>query len=150
MVYTVIDYKLDAGVATITLNRPEVLNSMNGQMRAEILDALHGANIEIVSPTVMMTRARPADDVLIPGVHAAETAELSEEAAPEARIFDKAEKAESIESLRERRDEVEARLAALAGATSAEDLAQLEKLKHDSESLKSAIEESEKHISKER
>ncbi|MBZ0129870.1 MAG: enoyl-CoA hydratase/isomerase family protein [Rhodobacteraceae bacterium] len=46
MVYTVIDYKLDAGVATITLNRPDVLNSMNGQMRAEILDAVRTAGAE--------------------------------------------------------------------------------------------------------
>lgn len=46
MVYTVIDYKLDAGIATITLNRPEFLNSMNGQMRAEILDAVKTAGAE--------------------------------------------------------------------------------------------------------
>ncbi|MCB1368641.1 MAG: enoyl-CoA hydratase/isomerase family protein [Rhodobacteraceae bacterium] len=46
MVYTVVDYKLDAGVATITLNRPDVLNSMNGQMRAEILDAVRTAGAE--------------------------------------------------------------------------------------------------------
>lgn len=46
MVYTVIDYKLDAGIATITLNRPDVLNSMNGQMRAEILDAVRTAGAE--------------------------------------------------------------------------------------------------------
>ena len=46
MVYKVIDYKVDAGVATLTLNRPDVLNGMNDQMRAEITDAVRGAAAE--------------------------------------------------------------------------------------------------------
>ncbi|MEX5729406.1 2-(1,2-epoxy-1,2-dihydrophenyl)acetyl-CoA isomerase [Rhodovulum iodosum] len=44
MVYKVIEYRVEADVAVITLNRPEVMNALNTQMRAEILDAIgHGA-----------------------------------------------------------------------------------------------------------
>lgn len=43
MVYKVIDYKVQHDIAVITLNRPEVMNALNTQMRAEILDAIrHG------------------------------------------------------------------------------------------------------------
>ncbi len=43
MVYKAIDYKVADDIATITLNRPDVLNGLNDQMRAEILDAVREA-----------------------------------------------------------------------------------------------------------
>jgi len=43
MVYTAIDYKVEDNVATVTLNRPDLLNGMNAQMRAEIKDAFREA-----------------------------------------------------------------------------------------------------------
>jgi 2-(1,2-epoxy-1,2-dihydrophenyl)acetyl-CoA isomerase len=43
MVYKAIDFKVADKVATLTLNRPDVLNGMNAQMRAEILDAVRDA-----------------------------------------------------------------------------------------------------------
>ncbi len=46
MVYKVIDYKVEDGIATLTLNRPDVLNGMNQQMRAEITDAVRQAGSE--------------------------------------------------------------------------------------------------------
>ena len=97
-----------------------------------------------------MTRARPADDRLMPATAAVPAPDAAQEAAPEARIFDKAEKAESIESLRQRREEIAAQLVELEGATSDHDLQQVERLKKASESLKSIITESEKRISKDR
>jgi len=43
MVYKVIDYAVADDIAIITLNRPEVMNALNTQMRAEILDAVREA-----------------------------------------------------------------------------------------------------------
>lgn len=40
MVYDTIRYRLDADIAEITLNRPDVMNALTTQMRAELLDAL--------------------------------------------------------------------------------------------------------------
>ncbi|WP_316013195.1 enoyl-CoA hydratase-related protein [Roseobacter sp. HKCCA0434] len=46
MDYQHILYDLEDGVATITLNRPEVMNGLNGQMRAEITQAVKLAGSE--------------------------------------------------------------------------------------------------------
>lgn len=46
MVYRVIDYAVADGIATVTLNRPEVMNALNTQMRAEIRDAVRHAGQE--------------------------------------------------------------------------------------------------------
>ncbi|MZR13057.1 2-(1,2-epoxy-1,2-dihydrophenyl)acetyl-CoA isomerase [Maritimibacter sp. DP07] len=43
MRYDTILYDLDAGIATITLNRPEKMNALTPQMRAELTDALKRA-----------------------------------------------------------------------------------------------------------
>jgi 2-(1,2-epoxy-1,2-dihydrophenyl)acetyl-CoA isomerase len=40
MPYTTIRYAISDGVAQITLSRPEVMNALNAQMRAEITDAM--------------------------------------------------------------------------------------------------------------
>lgn len=41
MTYKFINFTTDEGVATITLNRPEVLNSLHREMAAELQNALH-------------------------------------------------------------------------------------------------------------
>ena len=40
MDYQTIDYQLEDGIAVVTLNRPEVMNALTQQMRAEITDAV--------------------------------------------------------------------------------------------------------------
>ncbi len=46
MTYTTIEYANDAGIARLTLNRPDVLNGMNAEMRAEVRDAVTRAGDE--------------------------------------------------------------------------------------------------------
>ncbi len=46
MVYSAIDYRVEDQIAWLTLNRPDVLNGMNDQMRAEITDAVRIAGKE--------------------------------------------------------------------------------------------------------
>ncbi len=41
--YQTISYRLEAGVAVITLNRPEVMNALSSQLRAEMLSAVQQA-----------------------------------------------------------------------------------------------------------
>ena len=43
MPFTAIDYRLEAGAATLTLNQPESLNAFTASMRRELLDALDQA-----------------------------------------------------------------------------------------------------------
>lgn len=44
MDYQAITYDVSDDVAVLTLNRPDLMNAMNGQMRAEILHAVRGAD----------------------------------------------------------------------------------------------------------
>ena len=43
--YQTISYQVEAGVAVITLNRPEVMNALSSQMRAEMLAAVLRAGL---------------------------------------------------------------------------------------------------------
>jgi small conductance mechanosensitive channel len=81
---------------------PEVkhLLSTRSALRAAVLDALHSARIEIVSPTFMNTRALQQDSVILPPSPATHGKDPEREArAPEDVVFDKAEEAEKIEDL---------------------------------------------------
>ena len=107
------------------LRDPKKLLTVRSALRARILDAFHGAGIEIVSPSFMNQRQIAAEQRFIPA-HQDEpsTAEL-----PEAVIFDKAEHAEQREKLRTTFDELgkevdalEQRLAAASGETERERL----------------------------
>ncbi len=52
---TVVLYALDEGVATITLNRPEVMNAINADMRRQLIVALQRAKTE--ARVIVMTGA---------------------------------------------------------------------------------------------
>ncbi len=57
MSYTAIVYELADGVATITLNRPDVLNAMNNPMRTELLELFAGLPSDEAVRAVVVTGA---------------------------------------------------------------------------------------------
>lgn len=46
MTYQLIEFSVDAGVATISLNRPDRRNAMSDDMRSEFVDALQAVTSE--------------------------------------------------------------------------------------------------------
>jgi len=79
------------------LEEVKYLISAESELRERVLDALHGAGIEIVSPTFMNQRQLSADQVFIPKpTRAAHQGPApAEESRPEERMFDKADLAET-------------------------------------------------------
>jgi small conductance mechanosensitive channel len=96
-------FVLDLGDFSITyqaagfLEDVKYLISAESKLRECMLDALHRAGIEIVSPTFMNQRQLAAERRFIPEVrHAAKSKPpAAEETRPEERMFDKAEQAET-------------------------------------------------------
>jgi len=82
--------------------------SARSNLFASVMDELHGAGIEIVSPTFMNQR-QVAGTVFIPNVETTSDSEAKSES-PEILIFDKAEKAESLEKRKAMLSEIELKI----------------------------------------
>ena len=81
------------------------------ELRARTMDVLHGADIEIVSPNFMNTRAYDQDRRFVPAMEdPVDSADVA--ASADALVFDKAEEAESVSRLREMLGETQERLKA--------------------------------------
>jgi len=106
------DFSVTYRVAGLLAEVKQIL-STRSRLRANILDKLHRAGIEIVSPTFMNTRNVPPEKQFIPVEHPAPPAETTPAAVPEEVVFDKAEEAASLESLREKYEALGKDLAAL-------------------------------------
>jgi len=93
---------------------PEVkhLLTTRSKLRKEVLDKLHGAGIEIVSPTFMNQRQYQSGEKFI-GIPGKPEVKQSEQEAPEAMIFDKADRAEKIHSLEDEKQAVTQELKSL-------------------------------------
>lgn len=87
------------------------LISARSRLRAAMLDALHGANIEIVSPNFMNTRALDDQQRFIPIPSRKTVTQV--QAQPEQIAFDKAEEAASVEKIRNAIEQTAAELKAL-------------------------------------
>ena len=111
------------------------LISARSRLRKKILDALHAAEIEIVSPNFMNTRALDVAEKLIPQV-AKETIDSTAETQAEAVAFDKAEEAESAVKLQERHDRLNVELAELEERVKAAPAGEKEALTRRLEQLK--------------
>lgn len=93
------------------------LLTARSNLRRAILDTLHGAGIEIVSPTFMNQRRLEEGAPVLPAETAAPSPEQPPAAEkPEDRIFDKAEEAGERESLRVELEEQQAAKTALEAA----------------------------------
>jgi 2-(1,2-epoxy-1,2-dihydrophenyl)acetyl-CoA isomerase len=57
MAFEHILYEVDQGVAAITLNRPDVLNSFNGAMALEVRQAFSAASADVTARAVLLTGA---------------------------------------------------------------------------------------------
>ena len=57
MSYQTIEFRLEAGVARLTLNRPERLNAFNVQMHTEVADALTQVEANTTTRVLLLTGA---------------------------------------------------------------------------------------------
>jgi len=87
------------------------LISARSRLREAMLDALHAAGIEIVSPNFMNTRAMSDDKLFIPKLSRKARSEKSTQA--EDVVFDKADEAASVEEIRKSIELVDAELLVL-------------------------------------
>jgi len=125
------------------------------ELRARTLDTLHAANIEIVSPSFMNTRAFDPGEQFIPELgEAPET--VTSETSTDKLIFDVAEEAESVSRLRELLGETQERIKACKlliddkANQAASDAAALEIETHEkkAERLQALIDRREANLSK--
>ncbi len=101
------DFSIVYTIAGLEENVKTILSSQS-RLNAMMLDALHDADIEIVSPNFMNQRA-VGDTVFIPAKPKRHE-EVEQTDAPEDKIFDKAEEAQVIEEYKNSLAEVEAQI----------------------------------------
>ncbi len=103
------DFSVTYRVAGFLAEVKQLLTARS-RLRSEILDALHGAGIEIVSPAFMNQRQLGAEARILP---ARPVQPARETEAPEDIIFDKAEEQASLEDLVAEQRRIEDEIAAL-------------------------------------
>ncbi|MHC4743653.1 MAG: mechanosensitive ion channel family protein [Planctomycetota bacterium] len=92
---------------------PEVKQILTARsnLREMMLDTLHGAGVEIVSPTFMNQRRIAEKERTVPDEKASSLKRsVAKDGVPEELIFDKAEKAEKIEKLKSAKDRLNAEI----------------------------------------
>jgi small conductance mechanosensitive channel len=105
------DFSITYRIAGL-LKEVKLLITTGSDLRKAMLDCLHEAGIEIVSPAFMNQRPLPPEQVFIPKISAkaAKPSSASTSDAPENVIFDKANEAERIENLKDHREQLVARI----------------------------------------
>jgi small conductance mechanosensitive channel len=111
------DFSVTYRVAGL-LEDVQSLISARSELRVAMLDALHAAGIEIVSPNFMNTRALDPGEKIIPR-RAAQGRKHEDGVQAEDVAFDKAEDAASVEKLRLAIEQIDEELAALADSDEA-------------------------------
>ena len=106
------DFSVTYRVAGMTVEVKKIL-STRSQLRKNMLDNLHDAGVEIVSPTFMNTRALSEARQFIPQIVGDRTDKNDKTSAPEKIVFEKADAAESLENLRRRMEDAAKEIDAL-------------------------------------
>ncbi|MFT6042559.1 MAG: small conductance mechanosensitive channel [Gammaproteobacteria bacterium] len=145
------DFTIVYKIAGFTDNVSSLL-TLRSNLRKEMLDVLHGANVEIMSPTFMTQRQITPDDAMIPTRTHRSAQSKRVEPAPEEKIFDKANRAASIEDLKAKysklTDELEELAGTKPGAAEKEAYAEQKKLlQNKADELLEQIENGSKQIS---
>ena len=134
------DFSVTYRVAGL-LEDVQSLISARSELRRSMLDALHTADIEIVSPGFMNTRALSAEQRFI--ARPTRRRREKEEASAEQLAFDKAQEAAEIEKIRKAISGIEERVAALGEEETTEVTAELESLAEARAGLLVKLEEAE-------
>ena len=114
------DYSVSYRIAGLLTDVKSML-SARSKLHKAVLDSLHQAGIEIVSPAFTNTRPQEPGSVMIPAAPRKTKIANQEDNRPEAVIFDKAEEAEAVQQDRVALEEQLATLqAALKDANSEE------------------------------
>lgn len=105
------DFSITYRIAGL-LKEVKLLITTGSDLRKAILDCLHEAGIEIVSPAFMNQRPLSPEQLFIPQAPASgDTASpVSTSDAPENIIFDKADEAERIENIKDHREQLLSRI----------------------------------------
>lgn len=75
MTYSTLLYEVTDGIATITVNRPDKLNALNGEVIAELGQAIQAASRDVAVRGVVLTGAGPK--AFVAGADIAELAEMA-------------------------------------------------------------------------
>lgn len=94
------DFSVTYRVAGL-LTEVRSLITARSRLRGEMLDSLHGGEVEIVSPNYMNTRSLSLDERVIPRLKHRARKSVVSAPAPEEILFDKADDAEEAEELEE-------------------------------------------------
>lgn len=137
------DFSVTYRVAGL-LSEPRRLLSARSDLRKAMLDRLHGAGIEIVSPTFMNQRQLAQASTTIPRDAVAEAPAVNDF---ESLVFDKADLAESVEALSDRINEIDSRIAELEAVESTVETARLlESLQQSKAVITRVIDERKKAV----
>jgi len=144
------DYSVTYQVAGFLADIKHLLTTRS-ELRRKVLDTLHEAGIEIVSPSFMNQRVlKPGERFLPKRSESRSPQTTAESKAPESIIFDKADEAEKIEKLGAQRAEVLAAIKDMTsqlGALSKEERprlqAEIDRARQQVEDLEAAIEQAE-------
>lgn len=122
------------------------LISARSALLSAMLDALHGAGIEIVSPTVMSTRSLPPESQILPRQSRRPQAD-TEQVLAEAVAFDKAEEAASLEKLKQSIRDINSQIEALAKDSPRGDDGLRQRLEAEKEQIKAVLAAASERIS---